>query len=348
MGSTRERRPKRGIFRKDAPSNHDAGSGARAHRKETRMRFYQQQHRFYCGALLHARSMYQCILDAAGQALLHRDCPADRQAFLEAVAPYRDGLVVAVVCMFAWYWLADLCAEHGIPFVLGHALYMKAIHQRKSKNDRLDADKIAGVLRGGNIPIAYVYPKVLRETHDLHRRRNDLVRKRAPPWQRAFPQQRLQRQRTALALADSSARHPQLAVVVRSRQRGGWSASQLRAIRRNGAGGAQGFVANMCAGVATYFPLGCKSLCAQDDSSQRRSIRRKGSVWGSAQPSPARRAGSRLAAIKPACQARLLLGLAATKLVERLQRTDLATRGHGASELAGRSVAVGALPLGPG
>jgi hypothetical protein len=23
--------------------------------------------------------------------------------------------------MFAWYWLADLCAAEGIPFVLGHA-----------------------------------------------------------------------------------------------------------------------------------------------------------------------------------------------------------------------------------
>ena len=108
------------------------------------MRFYQQPHRFYCGVDLHARTMYLCILDHAGQALLHREFPAQAGAFVDAIAPYRDGLVVAVECMFAWYWLADLCAEHGIPFVLGHALYMKAIHQGKSKNDRLDAAKIAG------------------------------------------------------------------------------------------------------------------------------------------------------------------------------------------------------------
>ena len=93
------------------------------------MRFYQpsldeQPHRFYCGVDLHARCMYLCILDPAGQALLHRDYPADARAFLDAVAPFRDGLVVAVECMFAWYWLADLCAEHDIPFVLGHALYL--------------------------------------------------------------------------------------------------------------------------------------------------------------------------------------------------------------------------------
>jgi hypothetical protein len=30
--------------------------------------------------------------------------------------------------MFTWYWLADLCADEEINFVLGHALYMRAIH----------------------------------------------------------------------------------------------------------------------------------------------------------------------------------------------------------------------------
>ena len=105
------------------------------------MRFYQQPHRFYCGVDLHARSMYLCILDGAGQTLLHHDFAADPRAFLDAVAPYRAGLVVAVECMFAWYWLADLCAEHGIPFVLGHALYMKAIHGGKAPHPTLSPNK---------------------------------------------------------------------------------------------------------------------------------------------------------------------------------------------------------------
>src|SRR5260370_12367888 len=81
--------------------------------------------------------------------------------------------------MSAWYWLADLCAEQKIPFVLGHALYMKAIHGGKAKNDRIDAAKIARLLRGGNLPQAYVYPKGMRETRDLLRRRTFLVRRRA-------------------------------------------------------------------------------------------------------------------------------------------------------------------------
>jgi transposase len=81
--------------------------------------------------------------------------------------------------MFAWYWVADLCQQHGIPFVLGHALYMKAIHGGKAKNDRIDAGKLARLLRGGTFPIAYAYPKGMRATRDLLRRRTYLVRKRA-------------------------------------------------------------------------------------------------------------------------------------------------------------------------
>lgn len=143
------------------------------------MRFYNQVHRFYCGVDLHARTLFLCVLDQASETLLHQEIPADPQVFLEAVAPYRDGLVVACECMFAWYWLADLCAAEQIPFVLGHALYMKAIHGGKAKNDKIDAYKIAVLLRGGMLPQAYVYPKGMRETRDLLRRRMFLVHKRA-------------------------------------------------------------------------------------------------------------------------------------------------------------------------
>src|SRR5260370_10564414 len=56
---------------------------------------------------------------------------------------------------------------------------MKAIHGGKTKDDDIDAEKIGRLVRGGNIPIAYVYPKGRRETRDLLGRRNYLVRKRA-------------------------------------------------------------------------------------------------------------------------------------------------------------------------
>jgi transposase len=143
------------------------------------MRFYTQQHQFYCGIDLHARTMYVCILNHDGEIMLHRNMKARPEAFLQAIAPYREGLVVAVECIFTWYWLADLCAQEGIPFVLGHALYMKAIHGGKAKNDKIDSHKIAALLRGGMLPQAYVYPAQMRATRDLLRRRIHLMRKRS-------------------------------------------------------------------------------------------------------------------------------------------------------------------------
>jgi hypothetical protein len=76
-------------------------------------------------------------------------------------------------------WLADLCTYEGIPFVLGHALYMKAIHGGKAKNDKIDAQKIAVLLRGGMLAQASVYPAERRATRDLLRRRLHLTRQRA-------------------------------------------------------------------------------------------------------------------------------------------------------------------------
>jgi len=143
------------------------------------MRFYTKTHQHYGGIDLHAKTLYLCILDREGQILLHKNVRSRPDDFLAAVAPFRDDLVVAVECIFTWYWLADLCRNEGIEFVLGHALYMKAIHGGKAKNDKVDALKIATLLRGGTLPQAYVYPPEMRATRDLLRRRLHLVRRRA-------------------------------------------------------------------------------------------------------------------------------------------------------------------------
>ena len=124
------------------------------------MRFYTKQHKFYCGIDLHTRKMYVCVLSSSGEIMIHRNLETDSNAFLDLIDPYRQDIVLAAECMFTWYWLADLCVSEGIPFVLGHALYMKAIHGGKSKNDKIDSHEIAVLLRGGMLPQAYVYPAI--------------------------------------------------------------------------------------------------------------------------------------------------------------------------------------------
>jgi transposase len=147
-------------------------------KEETSMRFYTKQHPFYCGIDLHARTMDVCLLDQAGKTRLHRNMPATPEALLKASAPSREQIVLAAACMFTWYWLADLWAEHGTPLVLGHALYLKAIHGGKAKNAKGDAHKIAVRLRGGMLPQAYGYPAEMRATRALLRRRMHRARTR--------------------------------------------------------------------------------------------------------------------------------------------------------------------------
>jgi transposase len=143
------------------------------------MRCDTGQHRFYAGVDLHARVLYLVVLDHDGQTRFARNLPAQPEPFLHAVAPFRDGLVVACECMHCWYWLADICRDHDIAFVLGHAWAMKAVHGCKTKCDRKDAEAIARLLKGGNFPPAYAYPRERRGLRDLLRARLRLVRQRA-------------------------------------------------------------------------------------------------------------------------------------------------------------------------
>jgi transposase len=143
------------------------------------MRLYDRQHKWYAGIDLHARTMHLCVLDCQGNVVLDVNLPCRPEAFLAALAPFRGDVIVGVECMFGWYWLSDLCQKEQIPLVIGHALYMKFIHGGKAKNDKIDANKIARLLKGGNFPLAYTYPKGMRQTRDLLRRRCFFVPQRA-------------------------------------------------------------------------------------------------------------------------------------------------------------------------
>jgi len=136
------------------------------------MKYYTSTTEFNCGIDLHAHQMYVCLMDRDGHKLVHTNIRNNDFAyFLKLVEPYRHDLTVCAECMFGWYWLSDACQAAGIPFVLAHALYLKAIHGGKNKNDRIDSEKIAHLLRTNLIPPAYVYPAAKRPLRALLRQR---------------------------------------------------------------------------------------------------------------------------------------------------------------------------------
>ena len=143
------------------------------------MRYLTATAASYVGVDLHARTLFVCVLDAAGTVRLSRNLPARPEPFLAALAPFRPDLLVGCECVHSWYWLADTCRREAIPFALGHAWGLKAVHGSKTKSDAHDAEVIARLLRGGNFPLAYAYPHERRGLRDLLRTRLRLVRQRA-------------------------------------------------------------------------------------------------------------------------------------------------------------------------
>lgn len=144
------------------------------------MKYYTSTTEFNCGIDLHARQMYVCVMDRQGNKLMHTNIAGnDWEYFLKRVAPYRHDLTVVSECTFNWYWLADACFEANIKFVLAHALYVKHIHGGKNKNDRIDSEKLAHLLRANLIPPSYIYPSARRPVRALLRQRMSYVWERA-------------------------------------------------------------------------------------------------------------------------------------------------------------------------
>ena len=144
------------------------------------MNYYTTNTEFNCGIDLHTKQMYICVMDPMGKKLVHTNIKGnDFNYFLKLVAPFKHDLTVVCECCYNWYWLADACQGADIKFVLAHALYLKHIHGGKNKNDKLDSEKLAHLLRTNLIPQSYVYPKERRPMRALLRQRMSYVWERS-------------------------------------------------------------------------------------------------------------------------------------------------------------------------
>jgi transposase len=119
--------------------------------------------------------MYVCVVDSEGNILLHRRMSNNGKQFISLIEPFRSDIAVCCETTYNYYWLCDLCDDNKITFVLGHSLYLRAIHGAKTKNDKIDSEKLARLLRAQLIPVAFAYPSSQRDVRDLLRRRNAFV-----------------------------------------------------------------------------------------------------------------------------------------------------------------------------
>lgn len=132
----------------------------------------------YCGIDLHARSVQMCIIDEFGDKVKECRQEPDLKRILAVLAGHGPDVQVAVESTNNWYWLVDGLAAAGYEVHLAHAYGLRVISQAKVKTDKRDARSLARLLRLGELPEGYIYPREQRGVRDLCRRRQKLVKLR--------------------------------------------------------------------------------------------------------------------------------------------------------------------------
>src|SRR4030066_235773 len=93
---------------------------------------------------------------------------------VRSLVPFR----AVIEASGTYRWLHNLLRPHGM-VLLAHPLRLRAMIQRRTKTDKLDAQVVANILRIGQVPLAYVPPKNYQPLRDLTRCRARLIRGQA-------------------------------------------------------------------------------------------------------------------------------------------------------------------------
>lgn len=143
------------------------------------MKIHRTSTKYSAGVDLHTQNMYLCVCDEDGNVKVHRNIRNNSLPFLlKQIEPFKGDLTLCCESTCNWYFLHDFCVQQEIPFVLGHAMYIRAIAQSKVKNDKVDSRTLADLLRSNMLPVGYAMDRQLRIVRDLVRRRSFLVQKR--------------------------------------------------------------------------------------------------------------------------------------------------------------------------
>lgn len=129
----------------------------------------------YVGIDVHKKNLQVCVLDSAGERL--SNCRLENQP--ESVAGYfakmKSSASVALEATHNWGMLYDLLSGQGFDVHICHSKEAKMIGLASVKNDRVDAYKLATLLRVGLLPEAYVPGAEGRELRGLVRGRASLI-----------------------------------------------------------------------------------------------------------------------------------------------------------------------------
>lgn len=129
----------------------------------------------YIGFDVHKKSISYCVKTADGTIVEESRLRANHQAVREWAGRRRESWHGAMEATLFSGWIYDDLKPFAAKLEMGNPSMMKAIGASKKKNDRLDARKIADLVRCNLLPGCYVAPVEMRELRRMLRYRNTVV-----------------------------------------------------------------------------------------------------------------------------------------------------------------------------
>ena len=130
----------------------------------------------YVGLDVHKQSVSYCVKTAEGRILGEGVLPATRAALTEWAGALEPPWLGAMEATLFTGWIYDHLRPYAEELKVGHPLMLRAIIASKKKNDRVDARKLADLLRCDLFPECDIAPPEIRQLRRVLRFRNLILR----------------------------------------------------------------------------------------------------------------------------------------------------------------------------
>lgn len=131
---------------------------------------------YYIGMDVHKKNISYCIKTQSGEVVSQGNIASNRASLRQWVTELPMRWIGAMEATLFSGWIYDYLKPYALELKVANPQMLKAIIASKKKNDRVDAQKIADLLRCNLLPECYMSPGKTRELRRVLRYRNLMVR----------------------------------------------------------------------------------------------------------------------------------------------------------------------------
>ena len=121
---------------------------------------------WHVGIDLHRATVVLAAVNDAGESMNAITIRCEDTEAIRGVAKKLGAFRAVIEATRTYRWLYDLLRPYGA-VLLAHPLRLRAMIQRRTKTDKLDAQLLANLLRINQIPLAYIPPERYVTVHAL-------------------------------------------------------------------------------------------------------------------------------------------------------------------------------------